>query len=145
MQEGVRWMRAAKRIDGTMGNNLQKEMYQRATKWRDETKCSELQGPFVACSSLHFVSSIHLVALWHISFCTLLPVVTRIQPASTTMQRSDNCESHGALFAANGQDVAEEKTKWSTAPLRRNLRLELVVLQLIHTTKSKMHGIKKFK
>ena len=103
-------IRAAKRIRGTMGNNLQKEMYQRATKWKDETKCSELQATNGPCSSLHFVSSIHLMALWHISFCSLLPVVTRIQPASTTMQRFDNCESHGALFAANGQDVAKEKT-----------------------------------
>ena len=64
----MRWILAAKRIDGTMGNKVQKEMYQRATKWMDETKCSELQGPFTACNSLHFVSSFHLVALWYISF-----------------------------------------------------------------------------
>ena len=48
-------MRAAKRIDGTMGNKVQKEMYQRATKWMDETKCSELQGttPAAHCILSH--------------------------------------------------------------------------------------------
>ena len=80
-------MRAAKRIDGTMGNKAQKEMYQRVTKWMDETKCSELQATNGPSNSQHFVSCIYLVAIWDVSCCTLLPVVTRIQPASTTMQR----------------------------------------------------------
>ena len=49
-------MRAASRIRGTMGNNVQKEMYQRATKWRDETICNELRqrtAPATHCILSH--------------------------------------------------------------------------------------------